>query len=310
VTARSTNPNGATGAIGATTTICPQQHRQPSAEQPSSESCEACVENRQSGDAFAAQARISVAARSSKRTATKLRASREATIVCPLIMSRQPRGCAGRHWILKYVEFTDCFRSLSHVRKVVEDAGGHERVRLGAPLADPLIHGVRRKRDGAVSGLLINDANGNERGSYVTSEVSGAAFVTLDSEDDQPVLLAHPKGGANFYLRDKGNLAQITVFAGEKCQDLQLPDDPKLTMSKGKQTVLELHQTDQWRLVLSACAVRHTAFARPALPAIGREVADFAWRRRENCLDRYDTVTHHLASHHDSATSEPVSSAY
>ena len=129
-----------------------------------------------------------------------------------------------------------------HVRGlVVEDPGGHERLRLGAPLPDPLIHGVRRKRDGAVSGLLISDANGNERGGYVTGDTSGAAFITLDSEDDQEVmLLTNPKGGANFYLRDKGNSAQMIVFAGETYGNAQLPDGPKFTMSKGKQTLLEL----------------------------------------------------------------------
>ena len=128
-----------------------------------------------------------------------------------------------------------------HVRGlVIEDPGGHERVRLGAPLPDPMIHGVRKKRAGAVSGLLISDASGNERGGYVTSDQSGEAFVTLDSEDDQEVmLLANPKGGANFYLRDKGNLAQMTVFAGEY-PDAQVPDGPKFTMTKAKQTVLEL----------------------------------------------------------------------
>ena len=95
VTARATNLNGAIGTIGATTTICPQQHRQPSAQQPSSESCEVCVENRQAGDAFASQARISVAARSRKRIATKLRTARcQATIVGPLIMPQQ--RCEGR----------------------------------------------------------------------------------------------------------------------------------------------------------------------------------------------------------------------
>jgi hypothetical protein len=127
---------------------------------------------------------------------------------------------------------------------VVEDPVAHERVRLGAPLPDPMIHGVRQKRDGAISGLLISDANGNERGSYVTSDVLGAAFVTLDSEDDQELMrLANPKGGANFYLRDKGNLAQMIVFAGEKYQNVQLPDGPKFTMSKANQTLLELPAT-------------------------------------------------------------------
>jgi hypothetical protein len=127
---------------------------------------------------------------------------------------------------------------------VVEDAAGHERLRLGAPLPDPLIHGVRRKRAEAISGLLISDPNGNERGGYVTQDTSGAAFLSLDSENDQEVmLLTNPKGGANFYLRDQGNMAQITVFAGETYGNVQLPDGPKLSMSKARQTLLELPET-------------------------------------------------------------------
>src|ERR1039458_752540 len=90
VTVRLTNPKGATGTIGGTTTICPQQHRQPSAPQPSSGSCEVCVEKRQAGDAIASHAKISVAARSSKRSATTLRTIRHTTIVGPLIMPQQP----------------------------------------------------------------------------------------------------------------------------------------------------------------------------------------------------------------------------
>jgi hypothetical protein len=43
---------------------------------------------------------------------------------------------------------------------IVEDRNGHERVRLGAPLPDPMIHGVRYKRSGDISGLLISDAAG------------------------------------------------------------------------------------------------------------------------------------------------------
>jgi hypothetical protein len=90
---------------------------------------------------------------------------------------------------------------------------------------------------------LISDANGNERGGYATSDASGEALMTLDSEDVQEVmLLANPKGGANFVMSDKGNLAQMTVFAGETDQ---VPDGPKLTMRKAKQTVLELPATQK-----------------------------------------------------------------
>lgn len=115
---------------------------------------------------------------------------------------------------------------------IVEDQNGHERIRLGAPLPDPMVHGVRQKRSGAVSGLIISDADGNERGGYTTSDKSGEAFLGLDSEDEQQVLLlANPKGGVNFVLFDsKGNGAQITVF----------PDGPRLTLTKAGKTISEL----------------------------------------------------------------------
>jgi hypothetical protein len=54
------------------------------------------MEKRQAGDAFASQARISVAARSSKRSATKLRTTRHAIIAGPLIMPQRPSGWTGR----------------------------------------------------------------------------------------------------------------------------------------------------------------------------------------------------------------------
>ena len=120
-----------------------------------------------------------------------------------------------------------------HVRGlVVEDGNKRERVRLGAPLPDPLIHGVRYKRSGAVSGLIISDADGNERGGYVTSDQFGEAFLSLDSEDEQQVLfLVNPKGGVHLDLFDsKGNSASLAVF----------PHGPTLTLKKMKATVAEL----------------------------------------------------------------------
>src|SRR5262245_36811068 len=57
-----TSPSGARGTIGWTTTMRAQQQRQPSPEQSSPESCVAWDENRHSGDAIAAQAKISAPA--------------------------------------------------------------------------------------------------------------------------------------------------------------------------------------------------------------------------------------------------------
>jgi hypothetical protein len=115
---------------------------------------------------------------------------------------------------------------------IIEDENKRERIRLGAPLPDPMIHGTRYKRSAAISGLIISDAEGNERGGYVTSDKFGEAFLSLDSEDEQQVLfLANPKGGVNLDIFDStGNEAQLTVFT----------DGPKLKLKKMKRTVAEL----------------------------------------------------------------------
>ena len=125
-----------------------------------------------------------------------------------------------------------------HVRGlVVTDQNGTERLRLGAPLPDPIVNGVRRKRVGVVAGMTILDAKGNERGGFVTADQSGEAFIGLDSEEEQQVLfLANPKGGVNFDLFDsKGDAAQLTVF----------PNGPRFTMTKAKERVVDLPASGQ-----------------------------------------------------------------
>ncbi len=121
---------------------------------------------------------------------------------------------------------------IMHVRGlVVVDASGHERVRLGAPLPGPLIHGVREKRNGVLSGVLLTDATGTERSGYATEE-EGEAFITLDSQHGQEMtLLSNAGGGVNFDISDpKKNEAEITVF----------PDGPRFKMKKAGQVVMDL----------------------------------------------------------------------
>jgi hypothetical protein len=85
---------------------------------------------------------------------------------------------------------------IMHLRGLVVEDGNHrERVRLCAPLPDPVIHGVPYKRSGAVSWLIISDADGNERGGYVTSDQVDEAFLSLDSEDEQQVLFLDKSEG-------------------------------------------------------------------------------------------------------------------
>jgi len=91
----------------------------------------------------------------------------------------------------------------------VVDEHGTERVLIAAPLPDPMIAGQRHKRDGAVSGIIIADATGTERGGYVTADGYANALLTLDGQGFQTVLLlAEPNGGTTFRIwnRDKGSV--------------------------------------------------------------------------------------------------------
>ena len=86
---------------------------------------------------------------------------------------------------------------------VIVDEHGKPRVRIGAPLPEPIIMGKIQKRDDSISGILIYDAVGNERGGYVTDHSVGNAFLTLDSNIGQEAtLVAYPKGGAEFGIND------------------------------------------------------------------------------------------------------------
>ena len=69
--------------------------------------------------------------------------------------------------------------TLTLKRLAIVDTKGTERVVIEAPLPDPIIEGRRVHRDGPVSGVLIFDPKGNERGGYVTSDSGDMAASYL-----------------------------------------------------------------------------------------------------------------------------------
>jgi hypothetical protein len=79
----------------------------------------------------------------------------------------------------------------------VVDERGIERVRIAGTLPDPIVRGKVVPRQGTVSGILIFDSDGDERGGYVTNQ-NGDAFLSLDGKDYQQTLfVANRNGGAN-----------------------------------------------------------------------------------------------------------------
>lgn len=101
---------------------------------------------------------------------------------------------------------------------VVVDSSGVERVIIGSPLPDPTMHGYRKYRGehGSISGIMLYDSEGQERGGYVTDNGYGNVFLSLDSKTQQNALfIADPHGGAAIQVWGR-NGNKISLVAGDK----------------------------------------------------------------------------------------------
>jgi hypothetical protein len=125
--------------------------------------------------------------------------------------------------------------SLTVKRLAVVDEKGTERVVISAPLPEPIINGKREKRDSPVSGMLIYDPKGNERGGYATSDGGDlGALLTLDSENDQVfTACANAGSGATVWVSNEKhqnvamsthNTAVLEITHGKKIVYKQPPD--------------------------------------------------------------------------------------
>lgn len=97
---------------------------------------------------------------------------------------------------------------------VVVDPNGRERVVIAAPLPEPRLAGALSKRGDSLSGILLFDADGNERGGYVTGDdPSSGVSLTLDEIGRMAVSLwAGERGssGLRFGNQD-GNAVDLQV---------------------------------------------------------------------------------------------------
>jgi hypothetical protein len=128
-------------------------------------------------------------------------------------------------------------QSLTVKRLAVVDDKGVERVVIAAPLPDPIVRGKRFKREGVISGILIYDPKGDDRGGYVTNDgEGGGAFLTLDSEDGQVFTAyanASGKDGATVSLQsDNRDSIILTTY-----------EQPRFQMRQGGKVIQKIPET-------------------------------------------------------------------
>ncbi|MGA2002037.1 MAG: hypothetical protein ABSG70_01570 [Terriglobales bacterium] len=95
----------------------------------------------------------------------------------------------------------------------VVDERGTERVLLAAPLPEPMgKEGKRGTRGGGtLSGIIIADATGTERGGYATGDSYANAILTLDGQGHQTVLLLAEPDGSTMFRIWNGEKGSITM---------------------------------------------------------------------------------------------------
>jgi hypothetical protein len=121
-----------------------------------------------------------------------------------------------------------------HVRElVVVDPAGTPRVRIAAPLPDPIMMGRRFNRGDPVSGILIYDAEGNERGGYVTGDKSRGAALTLDE-----IMRAAIHLGVGD--RGESHLTFSTGMGGYAALGVNVQHDAYLRLERGGRAVTRL----------------------------------------------------------------------
>ncbi|MEJ4088309.1 hypothetical protein [Galbibacter orientalis] len=100
---------------------------------------------------------------------------------------------------------------------VVTDSTGVERVIIGSHFPPPQGIGYRKYRgaNSGVSGVMLFDHEGQERGGYVTGDTYGNIFLTLDSKISQRVLfMAEPQGASVLKMWGK-NGNQVNLGASD-----------------------------------------------------------------------------------------------
>ncbi len=122
---------------------------------------------------------------------------------------------------------------------VVVDDFGTPRLQIGAPLPDAPILGKRINRESTAHGILLFDAEGNERGSFVTIDESGLIMLSLDETARMVAqFMALPAGGVRIRMMDQ---YQNEVILGT------IKDGPYLKLKQKEEEVVFRPQSKEER---------------------------------------------------------------
>lgn len=108
----------------------------------------------------------------------------------------------------------------------IVDSGGVVRLTLGAPVPNPVVGGKAKKRRSPATGILFNDASGNERGGIGMLDDGSMNLCFDDAKTERNCIFFVPKFGNGLVFNDgSGNGRALLYLDTNGAPHLLLRDD-------------------------------------------------------------------------------------
>jgi hypothetical protein len=98
----------------------------------------------------------------------------------------------------------------------VVDENGTIRMTLGAPAPQPIVGGLQYKRVFPVSGLVIYDKDGSERGGFGVADIEGSAVVAAQDHANNDAIgwRISPDGSVSFEINERAPITHKPALRG------------------------------------------------------------------------------------------------
>jgi len=115
----------------------------------------------------------------------------------------------------------------------IVDEKGVIRMTLGAPTPAPIVDGIQYKRAFPVSGLVIFDKNGSERGGYGVADIEGSAVVLAQDHANGDAIgwRVMPDGSVMFVINERSPIRRSAALGDRIAPDSSGASRIKMTVA-------------------------------------------------------------------------------
>jgi hypothetical protein len=159
----------------------------------------------------------------------------------------------------------------------IVDENGVIRMTLAAPTPQPIVGGIQYKRAFPVSGLVVYDSNGSERGGFGVADIEGSAVILAQDHANIDAIgwRVMPDGSASFMINQRPPVRREPELGNAIVPALSAPTRVEMRVSaEGTPSIGLADQENRTRLRLTVTEAGHGAIE--FLDAEGKVVETFA----------------------------------